>query len=410
LTVRALGDGATRALVLALVIAGGCTEWTAFSKDYEGAGVCPAYVVAADTHTCLRKTNGSLYCWGDNRFGQLGTGDKVMRSAPTRIDFGGLGVAKVLLPSGAGEISSDLTVFTCAITTDDNLYCWGDNRFGQLGTGDTTSTPKPALVKVLGPRVSKATNGSGHTCAQTTDSALFCWGKNTQGQLGLGTLGQETSPVQVPFDRPVERLSAGGDFSCARGTDGTLECWGDNRLGQLGTGDVVSQKKPVAVTTLGARVVRVSTGATHACAFTDDGVVWCWGDNRSGQLGTGDQDPRLTPVPIDPKGLGQVKANQIFAGGTHSCVLRDDSSLWCWGGNRFGQLGTGDTQPRLLPTQVAPDVLGHEVAAAYTGGAHTCAIKTNGALYCWGNNQYGQVGADVGSQTTTPVQVMGPCQ
>ena len=147
--------------------------------------MCPAYVVAADTHTCLRKSNGSLYCWGDNRFGQLGTGDTVKRRTPTRVDFGNLGVAKVFLPAGEGEVSSDLTVFTCAITTDDNLYCWGDNRFGQLGTGDTVSTNKPVLVKAL-PRVARASNGTGHTCAQTSDSALFCWGKNTQGQLGLG--------------------------------------------------------------------------------------------------------------------------------------------------------------------------------------------------------------------------------
>jgi len=130
-----------------------------------------------------------------------------------------------------------------------------------------------------------------------------------------------------------------------------------------------------------------------------------WGDNRAGQLGTGDTDRRLAPVVIDPPGLGGVRTNQLFAGGTHTCALRDDNTLWCWGGNRFGQLGTGDTQPRLTPQKVMEGV-----TAAYAGGAHTCALGTDGSVKCWGNNQYRQLGAFSGPQSLTPVTVLRACQ
>jgi alpha-tubulin suppressor-like RCC1 family protein len=206
----------------------------------------------------------------------------------------------------------------------------------------------------------------------------------------------------------VERLSAGANFTCARGAaDGSLWCFGGNEYGQLGLGNTMSQNKPTKIPSL-TQVVRVSTGAGHTCVFTADGIVSCWGDNREGQLGTDDRDPRSSPVKIDPTGLGAV--TQVYAGGAHTCAQRVDGSLWCWGSNRFGQLGTGDTDARLTPVQVAPDVLGTNVAAAYSGGAHTCAVKTDGSVYCWGSNQYGQLGVSVGPLATSPVRVRPPCQ
>lgn len=396
------------ALLVAPVIASaGCTDWDKLSRDYEGAGVCATYLVAGDVHTCVRKSSGALYCWGDNRFGQLGTGDTTSHATPTRVDFNGLGTLKVYAPAGTGEISADVAVFTCALASDNQFWCWGDNRFGQLGLGSTQSASRPMRVDGISGSASKATNGGGHACVQTNEGALYCWGKNVQGQLGLGDTQQRTSPELVDVaGRTVERLSAGGDFTCARGTDATLFCWGANGRGQLGIGTTDAQSKPTQVKTLGTRVGRISAGGAHVCIFTeDDGQVWCWGDNRSGQLGTGNTDRLLVPTAIDPGGLGQVRTNQLFAGGVHTCALRDDSTLWCWGGNRFGQLGTGDVEPRLTPTQVLTGV-----TAAYVGGAHTCAIKMDGSVWCWGNNQYGQLGVDVGSQSLSPARVLPPCQ
>jgi serine/threonine-protein kinase len=370
------------------------------------AAVCPTYLVAGDAHTCLRRADGSLVCWGDNRFGQLGTGDTQKHGAPTPVAFGGLGALKVYAPMGNGEISSDLTAFTCALASDENFWCWGDNRFGQLGTGDTESASKPVLVRGIDGRVAKATNGAGNTCVQTNDGSLYCWGRNLQGQLGTGDTRLQLRPAKIEVGAPIERLGAGGDFTCVRGTDAALRCWGANTRGQLGIGTTDPQLRPTAVKVLGKRVGRFAAGGAHACVFTeDDGQVWCWGDNRSGQLGTGDTERRLVPTEIDRGGLGRVKVNQIFAGGTHTCALRDDNTLWCWGGNRYGQLGTGDTEPRLVPTEVH-----HQVSAAYAGGAHTCVIKKDGSVWCWGNNQYGQLGVESGPESTKPVEVLGPCQ
>jgi alpha-tubulin suppressor-like RCC1 family protein len=367
---------------------------------------CPTYLVAGDTHTCVRRADGALSCWGDNRFGQLGTGDTRKHTSPAPVAFGGLNALKVYAPTGNGEISSDLAAFTCALASDENFWCWGDNSFGQLGTGDTARATSPVLVRGITGKVVKATNGAASTCAQTTEGGLFCWGRNLQGQLGTGDTQQHVRPVKIDVGGPIDRLAAGGDFTCARGADASLRCWGANARGQLGIGSTEPRLKPALVTGLGRRVARVTAGGAHACVFTeDDGQVWCWGDNRSGQLGTGDTERRLVPTEIDRGGLGRVKVNQVFGGGTHTCALRDDNTLWCWGGNRYGQLGTGDTLPRLTPTEVH-----QHVSAAYAGGAHTCVLDTDGSVWCWGNNQYGQLGAEIGSQSTKPVEVLRPCR
>jgi alpha-tubulin suppressor-like RCC1 family protein len=384
-----------------------CNDWESLSSTYQtGSPVCVAFVVAGDTQTCARLADGTVECWGDNRFGQLGVGDDAKHDVAS-VDLGGLGATRVFLPAGNGDITSDLGVFGCAITTDNRLSCWGDNRFGQLGTGNRDRQTKPAVVSGIPSDIAKATNGAGHTCAETADGALYCWGRNTAGQLGTGDTNPRDLPTQIPLPVSVERLSAGAAFTCARGTDGTLYCFGSNEYGQLGIGTNVAQTKPIKVDGLSS-VVRLSTGAGHACAFTSDGIVSCWGDNREGQLGTGDKDARSRPVRIDPTGLGAV--TQVYAGGAHTCAQRVDGSLWCWGSNRFGQLGTGDTNARLAPQPVAPDVLGTAVSAVYTGGAHTCAVKVDGSVWCWGNNQYGQLGVDVGPLATTPVRVRPPCQ
>jgi alpha-tubulin suppressor-like RCC1 family protein len=384
-----------------------CTDWEKYSTDYDGPGVCVTYVVAGDTHTCVRKNNGGLACWGDNRFGQLGTGDLAKRTRPTRVDVGGVGVSRVYVPTGEGEIGNDFGANTCVITTDNAYWCWGDNRFGQLGLGSNESKSAPTQLGVLGTTAAKAALGAGHNCVEDAQGALFCWGRNQYGELGDGTHDQQLAPKKI--DLPgitIDKLQAGGGFTCARNADGALYCWGDNQLGQLGIGSNDAQSKPTPVTALGTRVDRLSTGARHTCAFTRDQKVYCWGDNRAGQLGVGDTNPRTSPAEV--AGLGAVL--QVVTGGHHSCAVTNDGALYCWGDNRTGQLGTGDTNQRLKPERIAPDTLGNGVSIAYAGAQHTCALLTTGAVYCWGSNEFGQLGVDVGSVATSPAQVFEACQ
>src|SRR5262249_35792572 len=143
------------------------------------------------------------------------------------------GATRVFLPAGDGDITADRAVYGCAITTDNALWCWGDNRFGQLGTGDTISKLVPTRVNGLTGEASKATNGAGHMCAQLADGALYCWGRNAAGQLGTGDTQPHLLPVKIDLPVPIDRLSAGASFTCARGGDSSLWCFGANEQGQL---------------------------------------------------------------------------------------------------------------------------------------------------------------------------------
>jgi alpha-tubulin suppressor-like RCC1 family protein len=380
----------------------GCTDWNAFSSTYDGPGVCATYVVGGDTHTCVRKSNGALSCWGDNRYGQLGLGDTVARPTPTHVPIAPVG--KVFLPTGNGDITADLANFSCAITTDDNLLCWGDNRFTQFGAGAGGDRVLSPNRLAFSGSLSFVAMGGGFSCILDAKGAVSCLGDDASGQLGVDGPQNYSSPTVVA-GLNADKLVAGASHTCARRTDGTMLCWGSNAFGQLGTGDSVSRSKPMEVTALAGRVAHLATGANHTCGQTPEGELWCWGDNRYGQLGLGDRTSRPSPVKLagalDPSA-------KVFTGGGHSCAIHTDGTFWCWGDNRSGQLGLGDNEPRLVPTKV--DALGNGVAAAYTGGAHTCVLKTDASVWCWGNNQYGQLGVAIGPSASTPAQVLPPCQ
>src|SRR5205823_1696443 len=151
-------------------------------------------------------------------------------------------------------ITADQAVFSCAITTDNVMSCWGDNRFGQLGTGDTETKLFPTRVSNLDPNVSKAANGAGQTCAQTGDGGLLCWGRNNSGQLGTGDLLPRPLPTKIDIPGGIDRLSAGAAFTCVRGADSSLYCFGANEHGQLGLGSTTEQPKPTSVAPLAKNV------------------------------------------------------------------------------------------------------------------------------------------------------------
>jgi alpha-tubulin suppressor-like RCC1 family protein len=371
---------------------------------------CVAFVIAGDTHTCARMTKGGVTCWGDNRYGQLGTGNDKSQPRPVFALLPGVNVSRIYLPMGSGDISADRAVFTCG-TTSDSLYCWGDNRYGQLGLDHTDRQLLPVLVGVPG-SIARASNGGGHTCAQSSDGALWCWGNNTLGQLGTGDNGQKLIPTQVDASKlgsSVKSLGCGAEHTCALSGQ-QLYCWGANGFGQLGTGDTKSTNAPTEVGVIGSSVERFSTGAKHTCAYTTEGELWCWGENKFGQLGTGDAVNKRNPEKVLATELGAV--SWVSTGGQHSCAIRaSDSTLWCWGDNAWGQLGVGDQSLRKEPARVAPEILTEgTVASIYAGGAHTCAVKRDGSVWCWGNNQYRQLGASGASHETAPVQVFPPCE
>jgi alpha-tubulin suppressor-like RCC1 family protein len=273
--------------------------------------------------------------------------------------------------------------------------------------------------------------GASATCGLRVDGTVWCWGSNYLGRLGNNSLDDSPVPVQVVDEggfgllTGVTDLDFGSGHGCAVKADGTVWCWGDNGWGALGDGSNQNRSSPVQVTRwLGALlegVVAASTGTHHACALRGDGSVWCWGLNSRGQLGRNTQHGSLNTADFYAgQVLGQdavgylTDVTQVEAGEAHACAVRSDGSLWCWGGNVYGELGDGTTTDRLTPVPVldptgqAPlgDVVQVSAASSpHTYERHTCALTGAGAVYCWGINESGQLGDGTQTERHLPVRV-----
>jgi alpha-tubulin suppressor-like RCC1 family protein len=244
----------------------------------------------------------------------------------------------------------------------------------------------------------------GHTCAVLARTGgLQCWGYNNAGQLGDETAaGFRLSPVFVKrLMSGVTAAAAGGGHTCALTSAGGLKCWGDNSVGQLGDGTITDRRTPVDVRGLTRGVVRVNAGVNHTCAGISTGRVKCWGSNLFGQLGDGTAVDRLTPVFV--KFLGGVRV--VVAGLSHTCALVSPGGVRCWGRNNFGQLGDGTTADRSSAAFVVGLTSGVRSIAA--GKDHTCAVMNSGTAKCWGYNKYGQLGDGTTTNRPTPVDVLG---
>jgi len=293
----------------------------------------------------------------------------------------------------------------CALRSDDTTLCWGFNSHGQLGDGTQQSQFVPTEMNGL-PGIVAISAGGYHTCAILSDGTLWCWGSNAYGQLGDGTTTDSLTPVQVADLTGVTSVSAGGGHTCAVKSDGTAWCWGKNFHGQLGnlttTGEDVPNPDPVQVDSMsGASIIKV--GAEHTCVIKSDATVWCWGWNNQGQVG----DNSISPAETSPRQVVNLPtAVDIDLGFGHTCALRSNGEVLCWGWNLAGQLGNGSSVS-FSQTPVLADVT--NATAIVSGFAHSCAVLSNGTAWCWGWNWYGQLG----NSTTTgefdanpdPVQV-----
>jgi alpha-tubulin suppressor-like RCC1 family protein len=355
------------------------------------------------SHACALLDEGTVRCWGDNNYGQLGSGVSGGRFAtpvPVR-DFGGAplgGVRQIALGREHG----------CALLTTGGLRCWGSNASKQLGDTLTgvSSTPIGVSGGGVGDNVRQVALGATHTCALLTDATVRCWGENTFGQAGGDAPEASATPAPVRDAAgttlaDVEQIALGAEHSCARLRDGRARCWGLQSAGQLGNGPPQTGSTSLAEAVVDAGGAELGglqdlrAGGSHTCARLADGTARCWGDNFDGQLGRGTQGGS-SPVPLSPKDessreLGDVR--QLALGKAHACALLGDGSLRCWGDNDAGQLGNGVAGLAFpAPAQVGgPAPLG-SVREVALGGGHVCARLSVGALRCWGNNDAGQLG------------------
>ncbi|MFZ2188749.1 MAG: ELWxxDGT repeat protein [Candidatus Moraniibacteriota bacterium] len=443
------------------------------------AGV--SQIVARSSHTCALKSDGSVYCWGYNGTGQLGDNTVARKLTPTQVlGVGGTGNLTDVSRISAGNqhacaLKSDSTVFcwggngngqlgdnstiqaltpvqtkgvggvgyltdatqlesngnsSCVTKSDESVFCWGGNDYGQLGDGTTVgSSPwgrlTPVQVRGVGGTgfltgVSKVALGAYHTCAVKPDGSTFCWGRNNYYQLGDGTNVIKTTPVQVLGVGGVGNLAdirqiAGGTFhTCALKSDGLAYCWGYNSNGQLGDTSVTTRSTPVYVRTVGdiASASQISAGPYHSCAAKSDGSAYCWGDGSSGKLGNNSSSGSSAPVQVvDVGGTGYLTSvSQVATGDSHSCALKTDGTVYCWGSNSSGQIGDNTTSIRYTPVQVK-GVGGSGfltgVSSVEAGSFHTCAVKTDNTVFCWGSNGTGQLGDNTTTQRNAPIQVLG---
>jgi YD repeat-containing protein len=237
-----------------------------------------------------------------------------------------------------------------------------------------------------------------HTIAVKTDSTVWAWGANWDGQLGDGTTTDRSTPVQVSGLADVSAIAGGGSHTIALKTDGTVWAWGYNWHGQLGDGTTTDSSLPVQVSGL-ADVSAIAGGSYHTIVLKADGTVWAWGYNGSGQLGDGTTTDRSTPVQVS--GLADVAA--IAGGYSHTIALKTDGTIWAWGWNEYGQLGDGTTTDRSSPVQVSGL---SDVAAIAAGGHHTIVLKADGTVWAWGYNGSGQLGDGTTTHSSMPVQVV----
>lgn len=243
-----------------------------------------------------------------------------------------------------------------------------------------------------------------HSCAIKTDASLWCWGQNISGQVGDGTNVSKSSPVQVvALSNATSDVSLGSLHTCAKRSNGTLWCWGGNSEGQLGIGTTLDTTTPEQVVALTNAAAGVAIGGDHSCASKTDGTVWCWGWNQRGQLGDGTTTSKSAPAQV----VGLAGATRIAAGRYQNCAVKTDGTSWCWGWNLYGQLGDGTKVDKPAPVQVSS--LGNAVADVSPGREHTCALKTDGTVWCWGRNSDGQIGNGTSVDTVLPVQVKVPC-
>jgi alpha-tubulin suppressor-like RCC1 family protein len=345
---------------------------------------------AGSQFACAVAQQGTVQCWGGGTFwGELARSTPGRAAAPVE----GLSGTAVDVTAGSSH--------ACAVAQSGALHCWGSNQGGQLGSLAAGAFNSQLPVAILGlSSVVSASAGDLHTCAVTSAGLVRCLGANGAGQLGDGTTTASIVPVTAVASGAT-RVSAGTHFNCAL-VAGAAKCWGEGSLGQLGDGAAVLRTSPVQVMSLAASVVDVSAGHGHACAVTSSGGVKCWGQNDRGQLGDGTLANRFTPVDVLGLGAGIVAVSTGFA---HTCALRNDGAMFCWGENGSGQLGDGTTGGRAIPGMVVG--LGGPAVEVSTGISFTCARLADGTVRCFGSNQSGAIGNNSLSSRFRPVAVEG---
>ena len=385
-----------------------------------------------------------LFCWGRNNYGQTGHDTSTNQTTPVEVV--------------GDQIWVDVVAFsntTCGLTVDGEIWCWGDLSYGQSGNEDPPANSSLPTLVATDVSWRQLDVGANHVCAVDDEDDLFCWGRDFTGQIGTGNpAGAGFAHREVAFVDEVVSVSAGRNYGCLIADDASLWCWGDNLAMQLGLGDPFYRPFPYRVGEA-ATWAQVSSSSregtfgryTHTCGVQDDSSLWCWGSGNAGKLGVGDTNSRSEPAQVFLDGDdGPGDWTWVTTGSSHTCGLRDGGELYCWGSNGSGALGMGSVGTQNTPTRVGEDLwLAVEAGQGRTCGiradqtlwcwgrdlggstdeepmlaiaegesdweflaghyGHYCAIKTDGTLWCWGATGFGRLGDSSDAGATTPGEV-----
>lgn len=341
---------------------------------------CVSQVSAGAFHTCARRSDGTLWCWGLNGVGQIGNG----LSGPNETETRPLQVERDA--DWKSVTSGDFE--TCGIRQDGRLFCWG---------GLQLNPPSPLTPKqrsTASPWTSVAI-GNNHSCG-TVGLSVVCWGNGGE----LGTVSQEGTEEPTFVMNGTWQIAVGSahelSHTCAAG--GSLLCWGYNDDGRLGTGSTDESQHVATPTHVGtdADWQSVVAGLSHTCGIRDNGL-YCWGRNTKGEVGDGGFENRISPTRIgDARDWSSISSYASF-----TCGIRDPGTLWCWGETPSSGFGIS-----RVPTQVGRETDWKRVSV---GAYHVCAIRQSGELFCWGNNESGQLGDGTKQTAYEPILTSLPC-
>ncbi len=367
-------------------------------------------IAAGGAHSLAILTDGSLWAWGEDDQGQLGDATNLNEAAPEPVGDPSCGppsLSNAVAVAAGGD-------FSIAVDPSGTVWSWGDGGTGGLGNGTGNSTNLPVAISGISSVVSVAASDY-HTLALRSDGTVWAWGDNSAGQLGVGSFGGTSySPTQSMAVSRAIAIAAGDSHSVALDGSGNVWTWGDNTWGQLGNGNTTQVPTPKKLSTI-SNVVAVAAGYEHTLAVTADRTVWTWGYNLYGELGRSDTNGGYDPLPAPVPGLSNQAVVAIAGGNEFSLAVTTNGQVYAWGQNNYGQLGTSDWAAcdscdicNIGAPTLVSNISNAVLVSAHPDGDHSLAVTVNqgtNQYYGWGHNASGQVGSGSGDNWSAPTQL-----
>jgi alpha-tubulin suppressor-like RCC1 family protein len=401
---------------LAALIVAGCTDANPVSSpmDSHSAALIPlpgprpgpfppgtdfADITAGDNHTCARKNNNTVFCWGLDNNGQSGSWTTRTCSGIACVDRPT--ILNVQTPEGGRGTLTSTKIdaggnHTCIIDTLNDAYCWGDGNNGQVGFAQGSYSSIFEATKVAGGLKFSVISAGGQSTCAAGSTGIYCWGM---------IANRAATPSIVSGYGYSLGLAVGSLHACVMDGARTIDCWGSNSYGQLSIDRAaVTYSSAILLSNFGPSS-RVVSQSYFTCADQLNGTIQCAGENTYGQLANG-QSGSYTSTGTPQTVGGSSQLHGVTTGNQHACALDAGGSAYCWGNGYNGQVGSGSSNYFTSPQLVGG---GHTYRALAAGGQHTCGIGTDNHIYCWGQNQYGQLGTQYpGGWVWSPVQALDP--